>query len=135
MSDTDETTEHPGDEASEQFEKEPPPEEVEEIEKERERRLDPENRPENAEVDNSGETLPTVEEFNKRSKDEEVEGSAGTSDPAEKFREMEISEEEKREMEEERQRRLAPENRPENAEVDNTGDKMPDIAKEENQPE
>ncbi len=34
------------------------------------------------------------------------------------------------EIEAERERRLAPENRPENAEVDNTGDNMPDVAKD-----
>jgi hypothetical protein len=33
------------------------------------------------------------------------------------------------EIEAERERRLAPENRPENAEIDNTGENMPDIAK------
>lgn len=49
------------------------------------------------------------------------EGRAGTADPGKKFREMEISEEEQREIEEERQRRLDPDNRPPNAEVDNTG--------------
>ena len=49
------------------------------------------------------------------------EGRAGTADPGKKFREIEISEEEQREIEEERQRRLDPDNRPPNAEVDNTG--------------
>jgi hypothetical protein len=33
------------------------------------------------------------------------------------------------EIEAERERRLAPENRPENTEIDNTGDNMPEIAK------
>ena len=37
------------------------------------------------------------------------------------------------EIEAERERRLDPENRPENAEVDNTGENMPDVAKDENQ--
>ncbi len=49
-----------------------------------------------------------------------VEGVAGTADPGKKFREMEISEEEKAEIEHTREQRLDPENRPENAEVDNT---------------
>ena len=53
----------PTGDTSEQFEEKPPEDKIEEIEKERERRLDPDNRPENAEVDNSGKTLPTVEEF------------------------------------------------------------------------
>jgi hypothetical protein len=44
----------------------------------------------------------------------------GTSDPGAKFREMEVSEEEQREIAEERERRLDPANRPPNAEVDNT---------------
>ena len=34
------------------------------------------------------------------------------------------------EIEAERERRLAPENRPENAEIDNTGENMPDVAKD-----
>jgi hypothetical protein len=34
------------------------------------------------------------------------------------------------EIEAERERRLAPENRPDNTEVDNTGDNMPDVAKD-----
>ena len=34
------------------------------------------------------------------------------------------------EIEAERERRLAPENRPENSEVDNTGDRMPDVARD-----
>ncbi len=41
------------------------------------------------------------------------------------------SDEEIEEIEAERQRRLAPENRPPNAEVDNTGENMPDFAKQE----
>jgi len=94
---------------------------IEEIEAERERRLAPENRPDNAEVDNTDATLPTVEEFAKLTEGEEVDGSAGSSDPSERFREIQPSEEELREIEEERERRLAPENRPDNAEVDNTG--------------
>ena len=114
----------------------PPEQDEREIEREREQRLDPENRPDNAEVDNSGETLPTVEEFNRRDAEEgESTEQQGTADPTEKFREMKPSEEEIAQIEEERKRRLDPENRPDNAEVDNTGDKMPDIARDENQPD
>ena len=100
-----------------------------EIEQERARRLDPDNRPENAEIDNTDAELPTVEEFKRLNADEEDEASAGTSDPSEAFRENPPSDEEVREIEEERRRRLDPANRPDNAEVDNTGDNMPDIAK------
>ena len=50
----------------------------------------------------------------------EDEGKAGSADPSKRFREMEISEEEQREIEEERQERLDPDNRPDNSEVDNT---------------
>ncbi|MGZ4447706.1 MAG: hypothetical protein ACXVEC_13285 [Nocardioides sp.] len=91
-----------------------------EVEEERARRLDPDNRPENAEVDNTDATLPTVEEFKELNAGEEDEASAGTSDPTKKFREMVPSDEEVAEIEEERERRLDPDNRPENAEVDNT---------------
>jgi hypothetical protein len=111
------------------FDEEPPPEKVQEIEQERGRRLDPENRPENAVVDNTDTTLPTVEEFAEMNKAEESEGSAGTADPSEKFRENPPSEDEVKEIEEERARRTDPANRPDNTEVDNTGDNMPDIAK------
>jgi len=104
--------------------------EVEEIEAERERRLAPENRPDNAEIDNTDAELPTVKEFEELNADDDPEGSAGSADPSEVFREMKPSEEEVAEIEEERQRRLAPENRPENAEVDNTGENMPDVAKD-----
>ena len=95
--------------------------EIAEIEAERKRRLAPENRPDNAEVDNSGETLPTVEEFARLNEGEDQEGTAGRADPSEVFRENPPSDEEVAEIEEERKRRLAPENRPDNAEVDNTG--------------
>jgi len=109
---------------------ETPPEpdrtEIDEIEQERERRLAPENRPENAEVDNTDATLPTVEEFERRNADEDTEGSAGHADPSEVFRENPPSEEEAAEIEQERERRLAPENRPENAVVDNTSHRAPD---------
>ena len=95
--------------------------EIAEIEAERKRRLAPENRPDDAEVDNSGATLPTVEEFAKLNEDEDQEGAAGRADPSVVFRENPPSDEEVAEIEEERKRRLAPENRPDNAEVDNTG--------------
>ncbi|MCW2794214.1 MAG: hypothetical protein JWO76_3312 [Nocardioides sp.] len=102
------------------------------MEEERERRLDPDNRPEGAEVDNTGETLPTVEEFKERNAgDDEVEGAAGSSDPSKAFKENPPSEEEVEEIEAERKRRLDPDNRPEGAEVDNTGENLPDFIKEE----
>jgi hypothetical protein len=107
-----------------------PQSEVDEIEAERERRLAPDNRPENAEVDNTGATLPTVEEFEELNRGEEQEGSAGSSDPGEAFRRIHPSDDEVQEIEAERERRLAPDNRPENAEVDNTGENMPDVAKD-----
>jgi hypothetical protein len=111
------------------FAERPPESEVAEIEAERERRLDAGNRPENAEIDNTDTTLPTVEEFARLNAGDEQEGSAGSSDPAAAFREIEPSEEEIAEIEAERERRLAPENRPENTEIDNTGENMPEIAK------
>jgi hypothetical protein len=111
------------------FAERPPESDAAEIEAERERRLAPDNRPENAEIDNTDTTLPTVEEFARRDAGDEQEGSAGSSDPAAAFREIEPSEEEVAEIEAERERRLAPENRPENTEIDNTGDNMPEIAK------
>jgi len=107
--------------------------EVAEIEEERARRLDPDNRPDNAEVDNTDAELPTVEEFARREAEEQDGDSAGTSDPSEKFRQMEVPEEEQAEIAEERRRRLDPDNRPANTEVDNTGDAMPDIARDEHQ--
>ena len=57
-----------------------------EIEAERERRLAPENRPENAEIDNTDATLPTVEEFARLNAVDDQEGSAVISDPAAAFR-------------------------------------------------
>jgi hypothetical protein len=48
------------------------------------------------------------------------EGSAGSADPSKTFRENPPDEEEQKEIEEERERRLDPENRPEGSEVDNT---------------
>ena len=121
-SDTEEATMSEVDETA----SEPDASEIEEINREREQRLAPENRPENAEVDNTDATLPTVEEFGRQSADEDTEGSAGTADPSEKFREIQPSEEEVREIEEERRRRLAPENRPDHAVVDNTSHREPD---------
>jgi hypothetical protein len=110
-------------------------EEHPDVEAERERRLDPDNRPDNAEVDNSDAELPTVEEFARReAEDDQGDDDGGSADPSERFRELEVSEEERAEIEAERERRLDPDNRPDNAEVDNTGDAMPDIAKDENQP-
>ena len=108
---------------------------VAEIEAERERRLHPDNRPDNAEVDNSDAELPTVQEFARREAEERDGEQGGTADPSERFREIEVSDEERAEIEEERERRLHPDNRPSNAEVDNTGDAMPDIARDENQPD
>ena len=110
------------------FAERPPGSEVAEIEAERERRLAPENRPENAEIDSTDTTLPTVEEFARLNAGDDQEGSAGSSDPAAAFREIEPSEEEVAEIEAERERRLAPENRPANAEIDNTGENTPEIA-------
>ena len=105
---------------SDAFEEKPPQERIDEIEADREARLDPDNRPENVEVDNTDATLPTVEEFARLNEGEDQEGAAGTADPSEAFRENPPSDEEVAEIEEERKRRLAPENRPDNAEVDNT---------------
>ena len=121
-------------ESTEESAAEPSEGEVAEIEEERERRLDPDNRPENAVVDNTDTELPTVDAFNRREAEERADEDGGSADPGERFREMEVSEEERAEIEEERERRLDPDNRPENAEVDNTGDNMPEIAKDENQP-
>jgi hypothetical protein len=114
------------------FEEKPPEDEIEDIEAERERRLDPANRPEGAEVDNTDETLPTVEEFKElNAADDEVEGASGTSDPSKAFKENPPSEEEVEEIEAERERRLDPASRPEGAEVDNTGENLPDFIKDE----
>jgi hypothetical protein len=97
------------------------PESTDEIAAERERRLAPENRPDNAEVDNSNADLPTVEEFARANAGDEQEGSAGRSDPSEPFRENPPSDEEVEDIKAERERRLDPANRPDNVEVDNTG--------------
>ena len=110
----------------------PAEDEIAEIDAERERRLATENRPEGAEVDNTGETLPTVEKFDElNAGDAGVEGAAGTSDPSKAFKENPPSADEVREIEAERERRLATENRPEGAEVDNTGENLPDFIKDE----
>jgi len=104
--------------------------EIAEIEAERERRLDPANRPENAVIDNSDAELPTVRHFEELNAEDEDDSSGSadddgeerkaTSDPSQKFKELEYSEEEVEEMAAERERRLDPENRPDNVEVDNT---------------
>lgn len=49
------------------------------------------------------------------------DASAGTADPSAKFRATTPSEAERAEIERTREERLDPDNRPENAEVDNTG--------------
>ena len=49
------------------------------------------------------------------------EGSAGSSDPSKRFKENPPDEDEQKEIEETREERLDPENRPEGSEVDNTG--------------
>lgn len=82
-------------------------------------------------VDNTDAELPTVEAWKEEhAADEDVEGSSGSADPTRRFREEVPSAEEVAEIEAERERRLAPENRPENAEVDNTGENKPDVAKD-----
>lgn len=97
--------------------------EEEAIAEERQRRLHPDNRPEGSEVDNTHETLPTLDAWEaERDKGE----SLGTSDPSKAFREMDVSEEERAAIAAERERRLDPANRPEGAEVDNTGRKVVD---------
>lgn len=106
----------------------PSEQEQQEIEAERQRRLSRENRPDNAEVDNTGTTLPTVEAF--REQNTGGEGVAGTADPSRFFREHPPTDDEVAEIEAERQRRLAPENRPDNAEVDNTGNNKPGFARD-----
>ncbi len=75
-----------------------------------------------------------MEEFARREAEDD-DGDGGSADPSEKFREIEVSDEEQREIEAERERRLDPDNRPDNAEVDNTGDAMPDVAKDDGRPD
>jgi hypothetical protein len=57
--------------------------------------------------------------------------SEPSSDPGKRFRENPPDDDEVDEIEEERARRLAPENRPDGAEIDNTGENMPDFIKED----
>jgi hypothetical protein len=101
----------------------PAPDDREAIDAERRRRLDPANRPDGAEVDNTDATLPTLEAWQAEQPDEPT---PGRSDPSQAFREQEVSEEEKAEIAAERERRLDPANRPEGAEVDNTGRRRDD---------
>ena len=104
-------------------------EEIDEIEADRERRLAPENRPEMAVVDNTDKDLDDLASGGASDSDSDSESdrdgadgsessgrgkSSGLPDPEE------ISQEELDEIEAERERRLAPENRPETAVVDNT---------------
>lgn len=101
------------------------PSDLEAIEAERARRLAPESRPPGAEVDNTGDNAPdlsAVDPSADLSPEEAaaIDGTGGTSDPSAGFREIRPSEEEVAEIESERARRLAPENRPPGAEVDNT---------------
>ena len=66
--------------------------------------------------------------------DDDREDEAGrepSSDPSKSFRENPPDDGEVKEIEEERERRLAPENRPDGAEVDNTGENMPGFVKED----
>ncbi len=63
--------------------------------------------------------------------DEQEGGHEPSSDPSKRFRENPPDDDEVKEIEEERARRLAPENRPDGAEVDNTGENMPEFIKED----
>lgn len=84
------------------------------------------------EVDNTDSELPTLKAWEEEhAGDDDMDGSSGTADPTKAFREAEISDEEVAKIEEERERRLDPANRPEGAEVDNTGDNKPDVAKDD----
>lgn len=125
MNETQDTSENSGGfaegAAAEKLTVAPQQETIDDIEAERARRLDSDNRPDMAEIDNSDATLPTVEAFNAEQDDSVI----GTSDPSEAFRENPPSEAEIAEIEKERERRLADENRPEGAVVDNTGKKAP----------
>jgi hypothetical protein len=120
----------PTSDPSKAFRENPPEDgEVKEIEEERERRLAPENRPDGAEIDNTGDKMPEIARSDPD--DESAEGQAGHADPGEVFRENPPDDDEVKEIEEERERRLAAENRPDGAEIDNTGENMPDFVKEE----
>ena len=79
-------------------------------------------------VDNTGDKMPDIA---RSDPDESAEGQAGHADPGEVFRENPPDDEEVKEIEEERERRLDPENRPDGAEVDNTGENMPDFLKQD----
>ena len=125
----DEAGREPSSDPSKSFRENPPDDvEVKEIEEERERRLAPENRPDGAEIDNTGDRMP---EIARSDPEESAEGQAGHADPSEVFRENPPDDDEVKEIEEERERRLAPENRPDGAEVDNTGENMPGFVKED----
>jgi hypothetical protein len=63
--------------------------------------------------------------------DEQEGGHEPSSDPSKRFRENPPDDDEVKEIEEERARRLAPENRPDRTEVDNTGDNIPENNKED----
>ena len=63
--------------------------------------------------------------------DQDDTASEPSSDPSKRFRENPPDDAEVKEIEEERERRLSPENRPDGAEVDNTGENMPDFLKED----
>jgi len=127
--DGDEGGRAPSSDPSKTFRENPPDDdEVKEIEEERQRRLAPENRPEGAEIDNTGDKMP---EIARSDPEESAEGQAGHADPSEVFRENPPDDDEVKEIEEERERRLAPENRPDGAEVDNTGENMPGFVKED----
>lgn len=113
-------------------------EEIDEIEAERKRRLDPDNRPEMAEVDNThlefdferGELVDREELFRRKAESSREESSSAGSgqEGANEKRSSdsglpdldEMSQEEIDQIEAERERRLDPENRPDMAEVDNT---------------
>ncbi|HEX6878312.1 MAG TPA: hypothetical protein VF165_21825 [Nocardioidaceae bacterium] len=104
-------------------------EEIDEIEAERKRRLDPDNRPDMAEVDNTDlefdferEELVDADELARESRAESSADGEGSRTPAQGGLPPleEIPQEEIDEIEAERQRRLDPENRPDMAEVDNT---------------
>ena len=62
------------------------------------------------------------------SDDHDERQASGTGDPGEGFAER-PPDSEVAEIGAERERRLVPENRPENAQIDNTGDHMPEVAK------
>jgi hypothetical protein len=104
-------------------------EEIDEIEAERKRRLDPENRPDMAEVDNTDlefdferEELVDADELAREKKAEgDADGEVSRTPAQGGLPPLDdIPEEEIDEIEAERKQRLDPENRPDMAEVDNT---------------